>query len=259
MATTTRAAARTRGDRAFLIEIYSGIQGEGLLVGERQIFFRFTGCNLTCDYCDTPMTRPLDTVARVEVSAGAREFETAVNPIGRDDALRYVDRLCADRSLHEWISLTGGEPLLYWPYLARLLPELAERGLRVYLETNGTLPEALERVIDGVEIVAMDVKEAGDGSSLEEHWAFLRVALRKKVFVKAVVRPDPDLDHFRRVAEGIAAIDPTVPLVLQPLSPYGPWRAGPSPAAMLDLQATLKSLLPTVRVIPQTHKFIGQL
>ena len=36
-----------------IVEIFSSIQGEGLLVGRRQIFVRFAGCNLDCNYCDT--------------------------------------------------------------------------------------------------------------------------------------------------------------------------------------------------------------
>ena len=34
-------------------EIFSSIQGEGPVVGYKQLFIRFCGCNLNCDYCDT--------------------------------------------------------------------------------------------------------------------------------------------------------------------------------------------------------------
>ena len=38
---------------AKISEIFDSIQGEGPYVGCRQIFIRFCGCNILCDYCDT--------------------------------------------------------------------------------------------------------------------------------------------------------------------------------------------------------------
>ncbi len=38
--------------KAKISEIFCSIQGEGLYLGQKQIFVRFAGCNLDCDYCD---------------------------------------------------------------------------------------------------------------------------------------------------------------------------------------------------------------
>src|SRR6059058_304819 len=49
-------ALPTSPTHLFLAEIYSSLQGEGLLTGTPSIFVRASGCNLRCWFCDTPYT-----------------------------------------------------------------------------------------------------------------------------------------------------------------------------------------------------------
>jgi 7-carboxy-7-deazaguanine synthase len=57
-------------------------------------------------------------------------------------------------------------------------------------------------------------------------------------------------------AEAVAAVDPAIPLVLQPVTPRG-GASRPAAARLLALQRAAGERLADVRVIPQTHPIYG--
>jgi 7-carboxy-7-deazaguanine synthase len=151
---------RRTAPTARVVEVFSSIQGEAELIGVRQVFLRFFGCNLRCAWCDSPesLTGPL-APGRVEQTPGLADFAPLPNPAPLDAVLEAVLHLA--RVPHHSVSLTGGEPLLHARFLERLLPELRRRGLPGYLETNGLLPGHLERVVGLVDWIAMDLPPRG--------------------------------------------------------------------------------------------------
>ena len=157
--------------KAPVSEIFFLHQGEGVFVGEPQVFVRFVGCNLRCDYCDT---------ADNQVITEHQKYYSV------DDILGRVKKLSGGKPCT--VSLTGGEPLLYAGFLARLLPALKKLKYKTYLETNGTLPELYREVARWVDVVSMDMKVASAcrASYWAEHRAFLSAA-GKKAFVKLVI------------------------------------------------------------------------
>lgn len=236
--------------RGAVSEIYSTLQGEGLFVGERQLFIRLAGCPWRCRYCDTPGSLGRD---------GARllTLEEVL-----DEVHRHQERL-----EHRTISLTGGEPLVQTDFLAALLPALRRLNRRTYLETAGTHPDLLRRVVDACDVVAMDVKlpSAVGRAFWDEHAAFLAAA-GSKAFVKVVLTADTTDEEWTKTIDLVARFDPPPPLVIQPATPIrdleerlsgtaGPEKRvlPPPPHRLLALWEQARQRLRDVRLIPQMH------
>jgi organic radical activating enzyme len=249
-----------------LAEVFSATQGEGLFVGQRQLFVRLAGCNLRCRYCDTAWARERTPCCRAEHTPGGRDFTAHANPLDVEDAAALGLRLHVGR-LHDAVSFTGGEPLLQPEFLRDLARRLRAAGLPAHLETNGTLAEALARVSDAVDVIAMDLKlpSAAGFACWDEHRAFLDAArpfMQRPgalLFAKAVFAQATTEQEIERACTLLARVSAEIPLVLQPVSAVAGGPEPPAPARALALQAAAKPLLADVRVIPQTHKLMGQM
>ncbi|MBE9125098.1 MULTISPECIES: 7-carboxy-7-deazaguanine synthase QueE [unclassified Coleofasciculus] len=252
---------------ARLIEVFSAIQGEGLNVGVRQLFIRFALCDLRCYFCDSAHTWNAPGSCDIEQTPGRRDFETHPNPVSLSRLLAWVERL-NQPGLHESISLTGGEPLLQAPFLAEFLPQLRQlTGLPIYLETGGHRPEQLAKILPDLDSVGMDIKlpSVSGENRWQAHAEFLQQCCdaRIDVFVKLIISSTTDPAELERAAELVVACSPSIPVVLQPVTPLEtPLHLPvlpPIPERVLEWQALMKRHLKSVRVVPQTHKLIGQL
>ena len=246
---------------AGLVECFSSIQGEGILVGLRQVFLRLCGCNLSCSFCDTPGMSSVPETCQLELTPGRRDFQEIPNPVSLE---RVVATLAGWKKgwpgIHHSISVTGGEPLLHAEALADWLPEL-RRLFPVHLETNGTLHRELAPLIEHLDWVGMDIKlpsSSGCDGLWGEHEAFLKVAAQSRAYVKLVVSEATKPWEIERSAALVASVDATIPLILQPVT-RADGSIPLSPLKMLEFQELACAVLAEVRVIPQTHKFLGQL
>lgn len=216
-------------------EIFSSIQGEGVYFGQKQVFLRFSGCNLSCGYCDTEFE-------------SFQEYDT-------DSVLRKIQSYGPDFSC---VSFTGGEPLLQKDFLKESLTLVKEKGYQTYLETNGTIPAALNEVIGLVDIVAMDIKLPSSSGVSDDYWRrhydFLNIAQAKDVFVKVVVGVNTSCGDFITMLDLLQSLDYSGALVIQPNSRDGLEELVDNVALFKKLCA--EYLIPSC-VIPQLHKLIG--
>lgn len=177
-------------------EIFESIQGEGIYFGEKQIFVRFYGCNMDCSYCDT-----------------AQESFSEYEP------QQVLDKIKSYKNSVNSIAFTGGEPLQQKDFLKEVLQLTSKNGYKNYLETNGSLPDALADVIDYVDVVAMDIKlpsSTKDESLWDEHKKFLSVGSKKEMFVKIVVCKDTSEDDLKKALGIVKELNKAIVFVLQP-------------------------------------------
>ena len=213
-----------------LKELFASIQGEGPLVGYKQIFMRLCGCNLKCKYCDTDF----DVI-------NAKEYTIS-------ELLEYVKQHSDCHS----ISLTGGEPLLHTDFIN----EFAQVStLPIYLETNATLFEQLENVIDCIEYVSADIKlpsATGMPAQWDTHDKFFEIANKKKLYAKVVFDSKITDEEIENICD--LAKKHNIELVLQPMM------LGKIPSVNSEfMQQILDKCLKKyrrIRLIPQVHKFI---
>lgn len=225
--------------RAKILEVFKSIQGEGKYAGVPQVFVRFFECHMHCTWCDTPDS----------IGDGKREYKEYTTP----QLLKEVKLLA--KGCHS-VSLTGGEPLLQADFIKEFIPYLKKKGLRTYLETSGVLYKELKKIIDQVDIVSMDFKLPSSTKCRafwKEHEEFLKIAIRRDCFIKAVITSDTKEEDIHKSIELIKSIDPQLPFILQPN--YFEMKNGVIDKCQ-EFQNYCLKYIPNVRILPQLHKFM---
>ncbi len=105
-------------------EIFYSLQGEGVNTGRPAVFVRFSGCNLSCPFCDT-------------------DFSGTDGPGGGEyiDASELFSAVMATAGIgtrRPFAVITGGEPALQLD--SALVDQFRAHGWEIAIETNGTLP-----------------------------------------------------------------------------------------------------------------------
>ena len=244
-------------------EIFSSIQGEGPLVGRRQIFVRMAGCNLGCRYCDTAKFRSQAEVCMVEIPPASGRYRVIRNPLSPGKVLEEISNLRSP-GLHS-ISITGGEPLLQPTFVRDLATSCKEVGLEVYLETNGYSSERFGTLAETLDYAAVDIKLKSHGSCdpgawqhlLENEIECLRIAGENEVspIAKIVILRGTKPEEVEAACQRLEGLE--VFLSLQPAS--GADR--PSSRELLQLHEVASRYLDPemVAMIPQAHKLMGVL
>jgi 7-carboxy-7-deazaguanine synthase len=257
-----------------LSEMFCSIQGEGMLVGERQIFVRTAGCVATCSWCDTVYSKVQTPRFVIHSSEPGGPKPWRPNPVLLADVLEDVVAMARANAPVATVSITGGEPLEQPEFVRALAASLRAKGFHIYLETAGLHAEALASLIEHLDVIATDVKllSATGIDHREAHRAFLRVwrgsafdparADARLGFAKVIVDLKASVTEIEEAARLVAECSRKIPFVIQPESEtlMGRQSTREGRARLLDLvEAGARAAGPhleLVRVIPQTHKVL---
>ena len=144
-----------------------GLQKQSLIEypGKISAVIFLGGCNFRCHFCHVP------TLVLPEL------IETQ-NEISQEEILSFLEKR---KTFLEAVSITGGEPTLN-KGLPDFIKKIKSLGFLVQLETNGTNPEMLRKLIEEklIDYAAMDIKHRLD--SFEKYNEITGFKLTKELF-----------------------------------------------------------------------------
>lgn len=230
-------------------EIFTSIEGEGIFVGKKTLFIRFSGCHLKCRWCDTKYALPLDSGTEYQMD----EIEDLI--IRELQPFTYK------------VNFTGGEPLLQTDAVIKLADFIKKQtNLKTYIESSCFDSELFSKVLPYIDICKIEFKT--DDSKVVENEVYdnlllneikcleLAVESNKSTYIKIVVTNSTNLESFKNLVYNISKkIKPSdiLGFIIQPSHGVDQ----PTVNKLLDTYDIVQPMFPEVRIIPQLHKEIG--
>lgn len=174
-------------------EIFTTIQGEGILTGVPSLFIRVSGCNLRCVWCDTPYT--------------------SWQPEGQEMSVEEVLQRAEAEPGYRHVVVTGGEPMLF-AATVELTRALRAMGRHITIETAGTVfrPVACDLMSVSPKLGNSTPweREGGRFAVSHERLRYQPDVLRRLLAeyeyqVKFVVSEPGDLEEIRKIVSEIHA------------------------------------------------------
>lgn len=231
-----------------IFEIFTSIEGEGILYGTKTLFVRLAGCPFTCFYCDTKESLPLDSGIEYDIK----------------DAFKLIDSHLQNQTFK--VNFTGGDPLIQHEAVAEMAKYIQNKKIPTYLESSCFDSKKFLQLLPYFDIVKIEFKTQDSEFVDEGHYdRLISQALeclefslkgKKTTYIKIVVSSKTKLKEFSHLVNQIFNLiskEKIDGFIIQPT--YG--IAEPSLEHLLNLYDIVFPFYSQVKVVPQLHKFIG--
>lgn len=231
-----------------LFEIFTSLEGEGILYGTKTLFVRLAGCPFACFYCDTKESLPLDSGTAYDI----------------EDACNLIDSNLKNQTYK--VNFTGGDPLIQHEAVAELAKHVKTKNISTYLESSCFDHDRFNHVLPFIDIIKIEFKTKDSEFVDEKHYPKLiestmnclqsSISSKKTTYIKIVVSSKTKLGDFSELIKNIFNIISNNQIhgfIIQPT--YG--ISEPSLDLLLNLYDIVYPYYKEVKVVPQLHKFIG--
>ncbi|MDE1763986.1 MAG: 7-carboxy-7-deazaguanine synthase QueE [Thaumarchaeota archaeon] len=231
-----------------LYEIFTSIEGEGILYGTKTLFVRLAGCPFKCFYCDTKEALPI---------TSGKEYQI-------DEAKNLIENNLVKNTYK--VNFTGGDPLAQSEAVSELAKFVQQKKIPTYLESSCFDSTRFAQVLPHFDFIKIEFKtldsefvdEAHYSKLLENELQCLKLAIDsgKTTYIKIVISSRTGLEHFKHLLKNIFDItskSKVAGFIIQPT--YG--IAEPDLKQLLDFYDLVHAYYEEVRIVPQLHKLIG--
>ncbi len=231
-----------------LFEIFTSIEGEGILYGTKTLFVRLAGCPYSCFYCDTLDALPLDS---------GKEYSIT-------EACNLIDTSLQDNTYK--VNFTGGEPLIQYEAVYELAKHVKARGLPTYLESACFDSKKFLYVLPSIDFVKIEFKTIDSEFIDKKHYPNLirntleclqaSIEAKKTTYIKTVISSKTELSSFKELLEQIFKIvskENISGFIIQPTTSI----SEPPLEQLLEFYDSVYPYYDEVRVVPQLHKIIS--
>lgn len=231
-----------------LFEIFTSIEGEGILYGTKTMFVRLAGCPFTCFYCDTLDALPMD----------------SGNEYAIEEACNLIEKNLEENTYK--VNFTGGEPLVQSDGVLEMAKYVKSKNIPTYLESSCYDSKKFSQVLPFIDFIKIEFKtpeakfvDANHYSKLIQNaLECLKISVdsNKITYIKIVVSEKTELRDFKELLDKIFNIVSKKELtgfIIQPT--YG--IAEPSLEKLLKFYDLVFPFYNEIRIVPQLHKFIG--